>query len=207
MRTQPGRYRRRVGMKVEVKTVDTTISGLRFSTDSLVANSLQLINTVPRDASPTGRIGKKISTVGVQIRLYVASASATIVDKGTVVLIWVKTPNQASTLPAWTEILTSQSAQALTNRDNSSKFKILRRWDFAFTGNTTTPATGNELQVHDEYVKLPGLKSMWTNASTAGTIGEFEKGALLLGTVGLFAYGATTTPLLSGFTRFYFKDE
>lgn len=191
----------------EVKTVDTTINALRFDTDSVVANSLQLLNTVPQDASPNGRVGKKITTVGLQLRLYMASASATVTARGRVLLIWVRTPNQAATLPAWTEILASQSSQAMSNRDGASKFKIVRSWNYEFVGNSTTPSTGKELQILDEYVKLPGKQCVWTNTGTAGTIAQFEKGALLLGTVGNAAYGATITPLLTGFTRFYFKDE
>jgi len=59
----------------------------------------------------------------------------------------------------------------------------------------------------DEYVPLKGLQSVWTAASTAGTIGEFEQGALVLLTVGTANYGATTTALLNGNSRFYFSEE
>ena len=193
---------------METKTVDTTLGALNYDSNSAVANCMVLLNTIPTGTSAITRVGKAVNMIGIQLRFQILAASATITQHCATLLIYVRNNNQAASLPAVADILVSQSANSLTNRDNSSKFKILRRWDDVITGNSTTPATGNECIVHDEYVKLNYLPAQWTAASTAGTIGEFEKGSLLLLTVGTGANGATTTPTLasSSCTRAYFKD-
>lgn len=203
-----GFYRRRDTHRAEVKTVDTTVAG-NYDTDSAVANCLFLLNTVPQDASPTGRVGKRIRAKGLAIRGKISAASAGTFRLCRTLLIWVRNPNQAATLPAVTEILVSQNSTSLSNRDGASKFKVLRSWDHSVIGNSTTPATGQEQHEIDEYVDLSQrtLHSVWTNAGTAGTIGQFMEGALLLLTVGNAANGATTTPVGNFNTRFYFLDD
>lgn len=204
MKSSPALYK---GGKKEVKTVDSTIASLQFCEDSVVANSMRLLNLVPQDASPNGRIGKRITAVAVSIKGNISMASASIADKVMLALVWIRTPNQASTLPAFTDIFAAQDPNAQTNRDNASKFKILRRWEHIMVGNITTPSVDNVFIDINEYVSLKGKQSVWTNSGTAGTIGQFEKGALILCACGLHAFGATTTPLMNGFTRFYFYDE
>lgn len=200
----PGMRRR---LAPEVKTVDTTVAAMNFDNNSAVAGTMLLLNTIAQDASPTGRIGKKIVMKGVHMHLRINAGTATIGEKCALLLVYVRTNNQAATLPAWTEVLTTQSATSQTNRDNASKFKIVRRWDFNIIGNVTAPATGQELKCIDEFVPFKkGLESLWTNAGTAGTIGQFEKGSLILMSVGINGNGATTTPVANGTTRVYFLD-
>lgn len=210
MRAQQDRRARMqavAGLRLEPKTVDAAPSSMRFSNDSAVANSMLLFNTIPTGTSSITRVGKRVNLKAVAIRGSINAASATTVEKCTLLLIYIRTPNQGAALPAWNTILASQSSNSLTNRDNASKFKIIRRWDFSVSGNSTTPQTSEENYVVEEFVKLGGLPSVWTNASTAGTIDEFEEGALILGTVGGSNYGATVTPLFSGSTRVYFEDR
>lgn len=164
------------------------------------------MNTIPVAASPVGRVGKKVDLKCIAIRGNVVAASSGTVHKCALMLVWIRSPNQAATLPAWTEIQVSQGSSSLTNRDGAPKFKILRRWDFTVTGNSTTPATGNEERSFEEFINLRGKQSDWTNASVAGTIGEFEKGALLLMGTGSSVFGATNTPVGSFNCRLYFTD-
>lgn len=194
------------GLKLETKTVDTSVGPLNFDNNSAVANCMQLLNTIPTGTSSVTRVGKAVQMVSVQIRGEITAATATIAHKVALLLVYIRNPNQAATLPAVTEILTAQTSNQLTNRDNASKFKIVRRWEYAVIGNITTPQCGNELVCVDEFVQLGYLDSVWTSASTAGTIAEFEKGALILLAVGDAANGATTTPVFVGRTRVYFKD-
>lgn len=201
-----GAYRAARGLRLEPKTVDSSFS-LNFDSNSAVANSMKLLNTIPTGTSAITRVGKRVCLKSVLIRGSIEAAGATIGEKCALLLIYIRNPNQAATLPAWTEILTSQSSVALTNRDNASKFKIVRRWDYDVIGNTTTPATGSEIITVNEFVKLKDLPSVWTSASTAGTIGEFEEGALILASVGKQANGATTTPTIAGNARVYFEDK
>jgi len=123
---QPKRAR---GKRDETKTVDAALSSMRYDNNSAVANTMQLLNTVPTGTSGTTRIGKRVNCKAVHIRGYITAASATTLEAIATILLWIRTPNQAVALPAWTEILATQSAAALTNRDNAPKFKILRRWD------------------------------------------------------------------------------
>lgn len=200
-------YRANRGLKAEVKTLDAAFT-LRMTTDSAVANCIQLLNTIPQDASPTSRIGKKVMMTGVAIRGWVYANTTYITQKGTLLLIYVRNNNQAATLPAIAEILVSQSSNALTNRDNASKFKILRRWDYALSGDfDTTPGGDKAVYVIEEFVKFKSpLEACWTAAGTAGTIGQFEKGSLLLVSVGTQAEAGTAYALAVGNSRVYFND-
>jgi len=203
-----GRFRRTQSRSItapERKAVDAAFS-MNFDTNSAVAACMQLVNTVATGSASNQRIGKRITLRALSVRASLQASTATIYQKCVLMLIYIKNPNQAATLPAVNEILVSQSANALTNRDNASKFRILRRWEWEIIGNSTTPSTGMEQQFIEEYVRLPNLPSLWTNASTAGTIGEFVEGALILLSVGTSANGATTTPTVGGNTRLYFSD-
>jgi len=179
---------------------------MNFDTDSAVANCMKLLNTIPTGTSTVTRIGKRVTLKAISIRGNIQAASAGTINKVALVLIYIRTPNQAATLPAITEILVTQSSSSLTNRDNASKFQIVRRWDYIVTGNSTTPATGNEMYTIDEFINLGMKPSTWTSASTAGTIGEFEEGALVLLSLGSSANGATTTPVGGFGCRCYFQD-
>lgn len=189
----------------EKKTVDTNI-GLNFDTNSAVANSMKLLNTIPTGNSAITRNGKSVTLKAVAIHGVVSAASATLVQKCVLLLIYIRNPNQAATLPAWTEIMATQEASALTNRDNASKYKILRRWEIEISGNSTTPATGREQQVFNEYIPLHDMPSVWTAGDSTGVIADFVKGALILASLGNSANGATTTPTFSGNSRVYFSD-
>jgi len=197
------------GLKPEVKTVDTSCTAMRFSSDSAAANTTYLINTVPTGNSAVSRIGKKIAMSAVQIRGQINAASASDANKLCLLLVYVRNNNAAAALPAITEIMVAQESSSLTNRDLAQKFKILRRWEFMQQGALVGAAAGQTSASNfafDEYVPLKQLEAMWTSASTAGTIGEFEKGSLLLIGFGDTAYGATTTPLGFFNTRVYFHD-
>lgn len=194
------------GTKTEVKTVDTAVT-LHYTVDGTVAQTMQLLNTIAQDASPTGRVGKKVTMTGVALRGTIFCGTALNVEKATTLLVYVRNNNQAATLPAWAEILVSQSNNALTNRDNASKFKIIRRWDHALIGDsdsaTTTSAT---LIPFEEFIKFKKpLEACWTAAGTAGTIGQFEKGSLILCTVGSLTEAGTHVSF-SGNSRVYFTD-
>lgn len=193
-------------LKLEVKTVDTACS-MNFDNNSAVASCMQLVNTIPTGTLTTQRIGKRVSLKALQIRGVVNAGSSQANYHVTLILVWIKTPNQSATLPAATDILVTQSSLALNNRNNASKFKIVRRWDFKTQGSTSTSNSGNEIQNIDEYVtfKQGKFQSCWTGTSTAGTIAEFEQGALILFSVGPAA-NDTTTPTFVGNTRVYFED-
>lgn len=199
-------YRANRGIKSEIKTVDAACA-TSFSSDGTVAQTMQLLNTIAQDASPTGRIGKKVLLKSLAIRGTISVANTLNCGKVAMLLVYVRNNNQAATLPAWTEIMVAQNANALTNRDNASKFKILRRWDFKTIGDSdATPPTSESIQIVEEFVKFKKpLEACWTAAGTAGTIGQFEKGSLLLMTCGAVGQGSGPATFV-GNTRCYFND-
>lgn len=74
--------------------------------------------------------------------------------------------------------------------------------DFALSGNTTAPATGNEIHQIEEYVDLKGLKAQFKALGT-GAIGDIADGALYYVVVGNQAPGVAAGTIAVGFrTRF-----
>ena len=195
-------------LNVEVKTVDTVIGSLAYDSNSAIGSVMKLLNTIPTGNSAITRVGKKVELKAIQIRGMILAQSATLFEKCTTLLIWIRNPNKAATLPAVTEIMVSQSANALSNRDNASRFKIVRRLDTRISGDTQTVASDDTIQLFEEYVPFKAGKyvSCWTQGSVNGTIDEFEQGALVILSLGLNANGATITPLFSGNSRLYYND-
>jgi hypothetical protein len=193
-----------------MKTCDTTYT-LNFTADGNVAATMACLNIVPRDTSTIGRIGKQIVMKAIQIRGHIVPFPAAPSAICVLMLVYVRSNNLASTLPAWSEIMTAQDIIGLTNRDNAGKFKILRRWNYVMTGNDSAFTTNTDLtrRFVDEYItfKKP-LVAKWSSASQAGTIGEFEKGSLLLISVGEQPTSAPTTIHQFDFkSRLYFTES
>lgn len=194
-------------LTVETKSLDTSNIQLRFDNNSALANVMQYLNPVAVSGGPNGRIGKKINGKAIHIRGTILTASASTMYKCAIVLIYVRN-NNLSALPPVTDIFTTQDSNSLTSLQNASKFKIVRRWEYSVIGNSTTPSTGNELIVFDEYIKLKDTKyvTLYTQAGSSGVITECQEGAFLLLTLGSASYGATTTPIFDCETRYYFDD-
>lgn len=199
-------YRRlQVGRRgAEKHATDVASGDLRFDTNSTVGNTMEHLNLIVRDTSNTGRIGKNIVMTGVAIRggIYAPSTMGATRLHIAMLLIYVRNYNQLAALPPWADILAAQNSNALTNRDNASKFKILRRWDYV-----SSLTDNHSINVVDEYVKFPrGLVTEWISGNADGTAPGIEKGCLILGTVGEAVYDANTTPVFNGNSRVYFKD-
>lgn len=144
--------------------------------------SVVLIATIGQGASVNQRIGKKAMIKSVQMRGYGASLATTLTAKGAVMLVWDSRPTGA--IPAITDILVSANAQSFTNDVNSSRFKILRRIPFSFTGNGATPGqqTSDSSFIIDDYLKINRPTTF--GAAGTGAIGDIEQGAMYLVTVG-----------------------
>lgn len=225
-RRQTGRKRKRVSrprramrpvVREEMKTLDvalTAATAMQFSADGITDDgavppttptTMILLNTIPTGTSATTRIGKRVVMKALQIRGHLLPNTASIYDVVSIILVYVRSNNQLTTLPAWNDIFTSQHPKSLTNRDNASKFKILRRWNYTMTGNSSAATSVTDLSTRffDEYIvfKKP-LVAQWTSASTFGRIGEFEKGSLLLLTNGTQLTASTTL-----YNKFYFQSR
>lgn len=192
----------------EMKTVDNTVTSQRFNSANLAANTV-LLNQVDQGNTANTRIGKRIVMKAIQIRGKIqVPTSATVLDKVTVLLIYVRNVNSTgtATLPLPTEVLAAGTSSGLTNRDAASKFKILRRWDYIVQGNTTVP-TEQSKYIFEEYIvfKKP-LVTQWLSGSTTGPYSAMEKGGLILMTLGDAVDGATN-PVFSFNCRLYYSES
>lgn len=162
--------------------------------------SCTLIATVAQGASVNQRVGKKILWKSMQIRGQVITGATCTVAGAAYLVVYDKRPT--GSLPAITDILVTANSNSFNNDANSGRFKILRRVDCELSGNSTTPATGNEVKDINLYLDLKGLNGVFKAAAT-GAIGDIEEGALYFVTVGDTAAGATAISIQAGFrTRF-----
>lgn len=191
------RYRKRSAKEVGYVDLGTTTYNLDTTGD------IVLLATIAQGASINQRIGKKARYKSVQFHGIVQAGTTGTVNEGALLLIYDRNPRGA--LPAITDILVTASSLAFNNTVNEGRFRILRRWDFAMAGNSTTPTTGKECVGFDEYVKLKGLPITFGSAGT-GAIGDIEKGALYLVSVGATGAG-NDAPLAYIQTRTRFYDE
>lgn len=166
--------------------------------------SITLVPTIAQGASQSQRLGKKVLLKSVQIRGHATANSATTVADGAALLVYDRDPT--NTLPNITDILNTVHSASFNNDTNSDRFKIVRRWDFPFCGNTTTPSTGKEIHSFDEYVDLRNLPMQFGNVGT-GAMGDIKLGALYFVTCGTQAVGTTAANINCGFrTRFISQD-
>lgn len=164
--------------------------------------AIVLLNTVAQGASVNQRVGKRIQLKSLQCRGLMRSLTTTTFTDGAILIVYDRRPD--GSLPAITAILDTVSSRSFNNDSNSDRFKVVRRWDRTFTGNTTTPATGGECFNFDEFVGLAGLPTVYKAVGT-GAIGDISEGALYLVTVGSDAAGTAAASLTAGF-RVRFVD-
>lgn len=162
--------------------------------------SITLIATVAQGVSVNQRVGKKAVWKSLQMRGVMNADTTTTVAAGAALIVYDRKPTGA--LPAITDILVSANSGAFLNDVNSDRFQIVRRFNYNIVGNTTTPATGGEAEVIDEFIDLK-KRPVEFNAAGTGAIGDLAKGALYLVTVGNIAAGTADGNIAVGFrTRF-----
>lgn len=163
------------------KSSDTGHVDLALATYACdTTGSITLVATIPQGATDVSRVGKKAMYRSVQIRGRWTSNTACVVADAAAVLVYDRRPTGA--LPAITDILVAATAQAFNNSDNAGRFRIVRRWDKVFAGNSTTPTTGLEIQDADDFVKI--IKPIVFKSVGSGAIADIEEGALYFVTVG-----------------------
>lgn len=163
--------------------------------------SIVLVATIPQGNSVNARVGKKIQYKSIQIRGNVTSDATTTTARASWFLVYDKRPT--GSVPAITEILDSINSQSFTNDSNSGRFKILRRENYALSGNSAAPAACQASYFVDEYVKLNNLPAVF-KAATSGAIADYEEGPIYLVTVGDIAAGTADVVVNLGFrTRFW----
>lgn len=189
----------RAAMMVKEKGfADTALTSYGLSTTGTVA----LLSDINQGVGVSDRVGKKVSMLSLQCRGVAFAGTAGTIADGSILIVYDKRPTGA--LPAITDILNTVSSSAFNNADNEGRFKILKRQDMVFIGNSTTPATGCEAYTADFFLKLPQLPLVFKSLGTGG-IADIEEGALYLVTVGSVASGTTAATASLGF-RLRFVD-
>jgi len=165
--------------------------------------SLICINQVPQGNSSVTREGRRLNITALQMRGVLFASEDNTITKVSILLIWDRNPNTSATLPAWNEILNSQNAISLTNKDGAPRFKILRRWEYELLGGDGTALTEKSEYCFDEYITMKNKVTQWTTADTSGSYANMQEGALYVGVV-------STTDVANIFyvnTRLYFGDH
>jgi len=207
---------------MEHKTYDATAGIVSvancFNTNGVVAptpfvmvaaTSAWALNQVPLGNSSVTRVGRRFQNTAIALRGQIYAASATVESVCTMVLVWDRHPNQNAAIPAFATVFTQQHSGSLTNKDNASRFKVLRRWTYEIIGNATTAGqqTDKTVVYFDEFVKMKNKVTLLTAADTTGLITDMVEGALYLYVMGDAALGATTSPGMQMQTRLYFSDH
>lgn len=192
-------YQRRA-FRGEAKFVDTAAAGYGLNTTGTVTH----VSIVPTGTTVNSRDGKNFCCTSVQVRGTAYADTTTTVSSGLAMLVWDRQPNKA--LAGVTDVLDTVSSDSFLKRENAQRFRILKKWRYAFGGNSTAPASGNETFDVDDYVKLPKeCVAKCTTADATGVIGNRVTGALLLVTAGNVAAGTADATFAVG-VRLNFLD-
>lgn len=191
-----------MGAAGEAKYLDIALGTLALNT----TGSISHLDIVPTGTTVNSRDGRKFKNTSVQIRGFATADNTTITTIGAMYLVWDKQPNKA--LAAITDVLDTNNASSFTKRENSQRFKIIKKWRWSFAGNNLTAGQQSDTSMYDidEYVKLPDdCLAECTTADTTGAIGNRVTGALLLVTTGISPAG-TADALVNINSRVNFSD-
>lgn len=177
-----------LGSAGEAKYVDIAATNYALN----VTGSITHLDVVPTGTTVNSRDGRKFKPTAVQFRGNAGADQTTTCTSGAMYLVWDHQPNKA--LASITDVLDSATAQSFSKRENSQRFKIIKKWRWAFSGNSLTAGqqTSSSWFDIDDYVKLPDYcVAECTTSDTTGAIGNRVTGALLLITVGGSAAGTS----------------
>jgi len=133
------------------------------------------------------RVGKRIYLHSMQIKISLFAGTTT--TQAFVGFYIVQDRKPSGAYPAFTDIFTSNGAGQLLNFTNSTRFRLLRRYEKCVTGNITTPATGNEVQYFEDYIPL-GFYTTY-DLTTSGVIANIKENAIYTIHVSNCVTGAT----------------
>lgn len=200
---QYGRYGRRAiqsGFKPELKFFDTAL-GFTFDTTGEVPASGQLA-LIPQGDTESTRDGRLAYIKSIQMRGTLTFAPAAAATAATVCYLYLILDTQANgAAAAITDVFTTNGmGDNFLNLNNSSRFRIIKRWIFEFNPPAgATTAYNNTIKAF-EYYKRCNIKIDWN--STAGAITEIRSNNLFL-MAG--AVGSDDTVTMAGNCRLRFQ--
>jgi len=139
--------------------------------------SLQLLATIPQGASVSQRIGKRAYYKSLMIRAFITAGTTNTVNTPVLMIVYDKRPTGA--LPAITDIIQTVTPNSMMNDNNTGRFEVIRRKQFEQAGNSTTPQTGQERIIYEDFVRMNKRPITFESAGT-GSIGDIDSGALYL---------------------------
>jgi len=195
-----------LGAAGDAKYIDIPYANYNMSAGG---GTIAFIDQIAQGTTVNQRDGKAWLETSLQIRGSAVADSATTTATGCAYIVWDRQPNKIVTPPLVTEILEQDTSNSFPKRENTSRFKILKKMAWAFSGNTTA-AAGNQTSATtyyvDEYVVFPkDAVCTTTTNDTTGALGNRINGALYLLTTGNTAAG-TADAVLSVTMRLNFKD-
>lgn len=212
------------GLRLEHKTFDafgsTAVGQVAADNSTAVADSANsflkqganatasavVLNQVPQGTTNTSRIGRYMRMKKIRLIGSILSNSATTTCHARFALVYIPVVDRGVTvLPPQNTIWGAQDARQQRVIDNVERFKVLKQWVYVLTGNSTTPATGEEIFSFDDMIDLKKLETSWTPADTSGIFTDMECGALCL-----YAHSnqpaGTTAAQINFSSRLYFED-
>jgi len=188
---QQARMRGVVRAAPEKRGLDTDIDlGSMITTTNTNAN-IFVLNLIRTGNGPENRNGKKVNLESVRLKgnmNYSVTAGATsfIGVNVRMCLVWDKQPS--GVLPVFSTIFGrtvqdgTESSEYLDppRYDNQDRFKVLLDKQFEFTPSAVATGAGIQTVVFDEFVRLDGLTTIFSGASTPMTIADISTGALYL---------------------------
>lgn len=189
-----------VGSVADAKFFDTAEASYPTNT----TGSITHLNIVPQGTTINSRVGKAYKCTSVAVRGQVQCDTTTTLATAACYLVWDYQPNKV--LAAITDVLDSVSSSSFPKRENALRFKIIKKWSYCLSGNSTTPSAAFQSYRIDDYVKLPSdCSTLLTSADSTGVIGDMINGALLFISVGNIAAGTADGNAVLGF-RLNFTD-
>jgi len=182
----------------ENKFFDTAIS----FTEIPATGQLVLI---PQGVTESTRVGRSCVIKSIQVRLNLLFAPATAVNASSNMFLYLVQDTQCNgAAAAVTDVLTANTfATALTNLENSQRFRVLRRWKLNFTASAGVTTAYNTVAKTLDYYKKCNIPMDYSDVT--GAIGTIRSNNIFLmaGTDGQ----SDDTINVSGTARVRFSDK
>lgn len=172
-----GNYARYAGAGAEKKFFDTALSFL-FDTTGEVPATGQL-TLIPQGDTESTRDGRKATIKSIQIRGILSFAPGATVGTGASYLYLILDTQCNGAAAAVTDVFTSNDMTTnMLNLNNSGRFRILKKWEWAWNVGAGVSAAYNNATKLLEFYKSCNIPVDWS--STTGAITEIRSNNLFL---------------------------
>lgn len=185
----------------------TAANASTFGSDFNALNSIIYLNRIAQNNTVNGRQGKGFMMHAVAIRAQIQfKPTAAGVDRVSMYLIYDRDAHGTTMVGANIIGGAGGLSDQLTNTNNASRFKMLKRWDWEMSDDGTNGSTGCIRNI-EEFIRLKGKETKFTAADTTGAVTNLEKGGLYLLLMGSnFTIASGDAATLKGNSRLYFYN-